>query len=239
MNLKVLVISPTYNEKKNISELINRISEISHPIDILIIDDNSPDGTADIVSNLMNENDHIYLLERENKLGLGTAYCTGFQWALERDYDIIIQMDADLSHNPDDIHRLIDESKSADLIIGSRYIDGVNVVNWPMSRLLLSYFANWYARFVIRFPIKDSTGGYKCFRKKVLESIDLEKIRSEGYSFQIEINFLAWIKGFKISEIPIVFTERTIGESKMNMCIVIEAIWMVPKLLMKKIFKLY
>ena len=238
MNLKVLVISPTYNEKKNISELINRISEISHPMDILIIDDNSPDGTADIVSNLMNENDHIYLLEREKKLGLGTAYCTGFQWALERDYDLIIQIDADLSHNPDDIPRLIDEAESADLIIGSRYIKGVNVINWPMHRLFLSYFANSYARFLIRFPIKDSTGGFKCFRRKVLESINLTNIRSAGYSFQIEMNFLAWIKGFKISEIPIVFTDRTVGESKMNRSIVIEAIWLVPKLFMKKIFKL-
>ena len=239
MNYNVLVISPTYNEKKNILELINRITESSNLIDILIIDDNSPDGTAKLVKNIMQENDHIYILEREKKLGLGTAYCAGFQWALERDYDLIIQMDADLSHNPDDISRLIDEAESADLIIGSRYIEGVNVINWPMNRLLLSYFANWYARFLIRFPIKDATGGYKCFRRKVLESIDLNKIRSEGYSFQIEMNFLAWIKGFKLSEIPIVFTERTVGESKMNMSIVIEAIWIVPKLLMKKIFKLY
>ena len=239
MNLKVLVISPTYNEKKNISELIDRISKTSDLIDILIIDDNSPDCTAKLVRSMMNDNNHIHLLERERKLGLGTAYCLGFLWALERDYDLIIQMDADLSHNPDDISRLIDETETADLIIGSRYIEGVNVVNWPMRRLLLSYFANWYARFLIRFSIKDATGGYKCFRRKVLESIDLTKIRSEGYSFQIEINFLAWIKGFKLSEIPIVFTERTVGESKMNMSIVIEAIWIVPKLLIKKIFKLY
>ena len=239
MNLKVLVISPTYNEKKNISELIDRISNTSNLIDILIIDDNSPDCTAELVRKKMNENNNIHLLERERKLGLGTAYCSGFLWALERDYDLIIQMDADLSHNPDDIPRLIDEAETADLIIGSRYIEGVNVVNWPMHRLLLSYFANWYARIFIRFPIKDATGGYKCFRRKVLESIDLTKIRSEGYSFQIEMNFLAWMKGFKLSEIPIVFTERTVGESKMNMSIVIEAIWIVPKLLMKKIFKLY
>ena len=236
--MKVLVISPTYNEKKNISELKNRISHISRTIDILIIDDNSPDGTAEIIKNIMIKNDHIYLLEREKNLGLGTAYCTGFQWALERDYDLIIQMDADLSHDPDDIPRLINETKSADLIIGSRYIEGVNVINWPMRRLLLSYFANWYARFLIRFPVKDATGGYKCFQRKVLELIDLTKIRSEGYAFQIEINFLAWIKGFKLSEIPIVFTDRTVGESKMNRAIVIEAVWMVPKLLIKKIFKL-
>ena len=239
MNVKALVISPTYNENKNILELINRISETSNLIDILIIDDNSPDGTAKLVKEIMQENNHINILERDKKLGLGTAYCTGFLWAIERGYDLIIQMDADLSHNPEDISRLIDEASSADLIIGSRYIEGVNVINWPMHRLLLSYFANWYARLLIRFPIKDSTGGYKCFRRKVLQSIDLTKIRSEGYSFQIEMNFLVWIKGFKISEIPIVFTDRTVGESKMNRAIVIEAVWMVPKLLMKKIFKLY
>ena len=239
MNYKVLVISPTYNEKKNILELINRISDTSNLIDILIIDDNSPDGTAKVVKNIMKENDHIHILERENKSGLGTAYCKGFQWALERDYDLIVQMDADLSHNPDDILRLINEADSADLIIGSRYIQGVNVINWPMRRLLLSYFANLYARLLIRFPVKDSTGGYKCFRREVLESIDLTQIRSEGYSFQIEMNFLAWIKGFKLSEIPIVFTDRTVGESKMNRTIVIEAVYMVPKLLIKKIFKLH
>ena len=153
MNLKSLVISPTYNEKKNISELIHRITQTSNSIDILIIDDNSPDGTAKIVKNIMNENNHIYLLEREKKLGLGTAYCKGFQWALENNYDLIIQMDADLSHNPDDILRFMDKIESADLIIGSRYIEGVNVINWPMRRLLLSYLANWYARFFIRFPV--------------------------------------------------------------------------------------
>ena len=205
----------------------------------MIVDDNSPDGTAEIVKNIMSKNDHIFLLEREKKLGLGTAYCKGFKWALDRGYDLIIQMDADLSHNPADIIRMMAKAESADLIIGSRYIEGVNVINWPMRRLLLSYFANWYSRFLIRFPIMDSTGGYKCFRRKVLESIDLSNIRSEGYSFQIEINFIAWVKGFRITEIPIVFSDRTIGESKMNKGIVIEAIWMVPKLLMKKIFKLY
>ena len=237
--MKTLVISPTYNEMRNIMELISRISQISHPIDILIIDDNSPDGTAQVVKQLMSENKHVHLLERGKKLGLGTAYCKGFQWALEREYSLIIQMDADLSHNPDDIPRMMLEAETSDLIIGSRYIEGVNVINWPMGRLLLSYFANWYTRFLIRFPIKDSTGGYKCFQRRVLQSIDFSKIRSEGYSFQIEINFLAWIKGFKISEIPIVFTERSVGESKMNKSIVIETIWMVPKLLIKKIFKLY
>ena len=237
--MKVLAISPTYNEKKNISELINRISKLPLDIDLLIIDDNSPDGTADIIKTIMSENKSIHLLEREKKLGLGTAYCEGFQWALERGYDLIVQIDADLSHNPDDILRMVEMSNSSDLVIGSRYIGGVNVINWPMRRLLLSYFANLYAKLLIQFPIKDSTGGFKCFQRKVLESIDLKMINSQGYSFQIEINFLAWIKGFKIKEIPIVFTDRTVGESKMNRGIVIEAIWMVPKLLIRKIFNIY
>jgi len=237
--MKILAISPTYNEKKNIEEFLNRIFLISTKLDILIIDDNSPDGTADIVKSYMDKNAHIYILEREKKLGLGTAYCDGFIWALDRGYDLIVQIDADLSHNPDDIPRMVEMSQSADLIIGSRYIDGVNVVNWPMSRLLLSYFANIYAKIFTQFPIKDSTGGFKCFKRDVLESIDLSKINSEGYSFQIEMNFLAWIKGFKILEIPIVFTDRTVGESKMNRAIILEAIFMVPKLFIKKIFKLF
>ena len=237
--MKILAISPTYNEKKNISELINRISQLPLEVDLLIVDDNSPDGTADLVKDIMIQNKNTHILERENKLGLGTAYCEGFQWALDRGYDLIVQIDADLSHNPDDIMRMVEMSKSSDLVIGSRYIGGVNVINWPMRRLLLSYFANLYAKALIRFPIKDSTGGFKCFHRKVLESIDLKTINSQGYSFQIEMNFLACVKGFKIQEIPIVFTDRTVGESKMNRGIVIEAIWMVPKLLVRKIFKIY
>ena len=237
--MKILAISPTYNEKKNISELINRIFQLPLEVDILIVDDNSPDGTADIVKDIMVQNKNIYILEREKKLGLGTAYCEGFQWALDREYNLIVQIDADLSHNPDDILRMVEMSKSFDLVIGSRYIGGVNVINWPMRRLLLSYFANLYANLLTRLPIKDSTGGFKCFHRKVLESIDLKTIRSQGYSFQIEMNFLAWVKGFKLKEIPIVFTDRTVGESKMNRGIVLEAIWMVPKLFLKKIFKIY
>jgi len=237
--MKTLVISPTYNEKKNIPELINRISQLSYPLDLLIIDDNSPDGTADLVKNIMKENSNIFILERVKKLGLGTAYCAGFQWALEKNYELIVQIDADLSHDPDDIPRLLEEAKTADLIIGSRYILGVNVINWPMRRLVLSYFANWYARFLIGCPIYDLTGGFKCFRRNILESIELSSIKSEGYSFQIEMNFLAWIKGFNLKEIPIVFTDRTVGESKMNRGIIVEAILMVPKLLVKKILQVY
>ena len=237
--MKTLVISPTYNEKKNINELIEKIFILNYSLHLLIVDDNSPDGTGDIVKHLMETNDKIHLIEREKKLGLGTAYCRGFEYALQNGYDRIVQMDADLSHNPEDILRLIKSSETYDLVIGSRYHDGVNVINWPMSRLLLSYYANWYARLLTRVPIKDLTGGFKCFRNEVLKAIDLKNIRSEGYSFQIEMNFLAYNRGFQLTEIPIVFTDRTVGESKMNNIIVYEAIWMVPKLLIRKIFRIF
>ncbi len=238
--MKKLIISPTYNEGKNIREFIGQLTASAEDADILIIDDNSPDGTGEIVKELAKNNTKINLLEREGKLGLGTAYCCGFKWALEKGYEFIVQMDADLSHNPEDVKRMFSTAiNGADVVVGSRYIVGVNVVNWPMRRLILSYLANWYSRFIIRFPITDSTGGFKCFQSKVLQAINLDSINSEGYSFQIEMNFLAWIKGFNIKEIPIVFTDRTVGESKMNRGIVIEAIWMVPKLLLRKIFRNY
>jgi len=236
--MKTIIICPTYNEIDNISELITRITNLPIEVDCLIIDDNSPDGTSEFVRKIMKKKKNIYLIERERKLGLGTAYCKGFKWALKRNYDNIIQMDADLSHNPNDIIRMIREIDTYDLIIGSRYIEGVNVINWPMSRLILSYCANIYSKFIIRFPIKDSTGGFKCFNRKVLSSIDFDKITSEGYSFQIEMNFLVWKNGFSIKEIPIIFTDRTVGKSKMNRSIIIEAIWIVPKLFIKKIFKI-
>ena len=235
---KILVVSPTYNEKINIRELICRILEVGDNIDILIIDDNSPDKTAEIVKELKKNNNKINLLEREGKLGLGTAYCLGFKWALEQGYEHIIQMDADLSHNPQDIPHLLENIKNYDMVVGSRYIQGVNVVNWPMRRLILSYCANYYAKVITGIPVKDATGGFKCFRKDVLRALNLDAINSEGYSFQIEINFLAWIKGFRIKEIPIVFFDRTIGESKMNRKIIFEAILMVPKLKLKKILGL-
>jgi len=233
--MKILTICPTYNELNNIDILIKKIFSLKIKTDLLIIDDNSPDGTSDIVKRYMKKNNNIFLIPRKRKLGLGTAYCAGFKYALENNYDYIIQMDADLSHNPKDIEKLIDYSKKYDLIIGSRYIKGVNVINWPISRLLLSYCANIYARFITRVPIWDLTGGFKCFNAKVLKSLNLNQIKSEGYSFQIEINFLAYYKGFKLKEIPIIFTDRTIGESKMNKNIVWEAIFMVPKLAIKKI----
>ena len=236
--MKPLAISPTYNEKKNIIELINRVLSSYKNIDILIVDDASPDGTSSIVKKAMNNCNRIHLIERSGKLGLGTAYCAGFKWALERDYDRIIQIDADMSHNPNDIKQLLNESISADLIIGSRYINGVNVVNWPMNRLILSYLANLYCRIILGIKIKDFTGGFKCFNRKVLESINFDNVKSEGYSFQIEINLKAFSNHMSIKEIPIIFNDRARGTSKMSKKVILEAIYMVPLLRLKKIFKL-
>ena len=236
--MKPIAISPTYNERKNISELISRVLSSYDGIDILVVDDNSPDGTAHVVKEIIQKDKRVHILERSGKLGLGTAYCAGFQWALENGYDRIIQIDADMSHNPNDIVHLLSESKKFDVVIGSRYINGVNVVNWPLRRLILSYTANLYAQIITGLPIKDATGGFKCFRGRVLETIDLSKITSEGYSFQIEMNFISWVKGFKIKEIPIIFSDRTVGESKMSKGIIFEAIYMVPLLKLRKIFRL-
>ena len=234
--MKTLIISPTYNEKENILELLRQIWQVNPEYEILIIDDNSPDGTGDIVKNKMKENSNLHIIEREGKLGLGTAYCTGFKWALENNYDKIVQMDADLSHNPEDIPRLLEESNLFDVIIGSRYVNGVNVVNWPMRRLLLSYFANLYAKIVIGLPIIDATGGFKCFNSKVLRAIDLTKIKSEGYSFQIEMNTKSKRNGFSLKEIPIIFVDRTVGKSKMTKKIIYEAAWVVLKMRLQSIF---
>lgn len=234
--MKTLIISPTYNEKDNILELLNQIWLVNSEYHILIIDDNSPDGTGDIVKNKSKDNSNLHLIKRKAKLGLGTAYCTGFKWALENNYDKIIQMDADLSHNPEDIPRLLEESNKSDVVIGSRYVNGVNVVNWPMRRLLLSYFANLYAKIIIGLPIIDATGGFKCFNSRVLESINLEKIKSEGYSFQIEMNTKTNQNGFSLKEIPIIFVDRTVGKSKMTKKIIYEAAWVVLKLRLYSIF---
>jgi len=226
-----VVIVPTYNEKDNIATVIDKLTALNLDLHILVIDDNSPDGTGDIVKNLQKKNEHIFIIERSGKLGLGTAYVRGFHWALERGYKYILEMDADLSHNPDDVPRLIKTCKNgADLTIGSRYSEGVNVVNWPIKRLLLSYGANKYTRIVTRMPVKDTTAGFKCFHRDVLEAIDLSKVKSSGYSFQIEMNFRAWKKGFKITEVPIIFIERSEGHSKMSKSIVYEAVFMVWKL---------
>ena len=233
---KNLVIIPTYNEAQNIDKIINMIDGLDLGLDFLIVDDNSPDGTANIVKNLGRGN--INLIVQESKSGLGTAYKKGFQWAIDNNYEKIIQIDADLSHNPNSIPELIKDSDRYDLVIGSRYINGINVVNWPMSRLLLSYLANKYVKFFTRLKINDSTSGYKCINTRVLKEINLKKVKSQGYSFQIEINFLASVKRFKIKEVPIIFHDRTVGESKMSKRIILEAIFMVPKLALKRLFRL-
>ncbi len=233
--MKSLVIIPTYNEKENIREIINSVLDVVPETDILIVDDNSPDGTGNIVKELMEKDSRIHLLEREGKMGLGTAYVAGFKYAIKNGYDWIVQMDADFSHNPKDIPRFFKHTDKYDLIIGSRYVEGISVVNWPLSRLFLSYFANVYARIITGVPVKDLTGGFKCISKKVLETIDLSSIRADGYGFQIEVNFLAYTNGFKIKEIPIIFIDRRAGYSKMSRKIVWEAFWLVLKLRWEKL----
>ena len=233
---KALVIIPTYNEKENIGEIIPMILEKDPSINVLIVDDNSPDGTGKIADDMAKENSRIKVLHRDKKAGLGTAYKAGFKYALENGYHHIFEMDADFSHDPKYIPHFLKSIKEVDLVLGSRYISGVNVINWPMSRLLLSYYANVYTRWVTGLPVRDATGGFKCFRREVLERIDLDKVQSEGYSFQIEMSFRAWKKGFKIKEIPIVFEDRREGQSKMSKKIVREAIWRVWKLRILSLF---
>ncbi len=228
--MKTLVIIPTYNESENIERIVPEILDKDQSIDVLIVDDNSPDGTGELADKMAEKNSKIFVIHREKKAGLGTAYKAGFRYAIENGYDYIFEMDADFSHDPKCIPSFLEAIKEADLVLGSRYISGVNVINWPMSRLLLSYYANVYTRWVTGLPVKDATGGFKCFRRKVLESVDLDKVKSEGYSFQIEVSLRAWKKGFKIKEIPIVFEDRREGRSKMSKKIVREAVWMVWKL---------
>ncbi|MAT58426.1 MAG: dolichyl-phosphate beta-D-mannosyltransferase [Ignavibacteriae bacterium] len=227
---KTLIIIPTYNEIENVTKLIPLLLEMYPFIHILIVDDNSPDGTAEYVFKLSQNDERIKLLKRARKLGLGTAYVAGFKYMLENNYDLAFEMDADFSHDPKEIKNFLEAAEENDLVIGSRYINGVNVINWPMMRLLLSWFANKYTRFITGMPLCDSTGGFKCFRREVLQSINLDKIRSNGYAFQIEMNFKAWKKGFKLKEIPIIFVDRVQGTSKMSKKIVHEAIFMVWKL---------
>ena len=236
MTEKSLVIIPTYNELENIHRLIPAVLSKDESISILIVDDGSPDGTANFVEEESKINDRIHLLKREKKMGLGTAYIAGFKYALKSNYDFIFEMDADFSHNPKELKNFLVAIKEHDLVLGSRYINGVRVLNWPMRRLLLSFFASIYTRIITGMPIKDATGGFKCFRRKVLESIDLDKIKSNGYSFQIEMTFKAFAKGFKIKEIPIVFTDRVKGKSKMSKKIVREAVMMVWKLRLQHMF---
>ncbi|MCE5347168.1 MAG: polyprenol monophosphomannose synthase [Bacteroidales bacterium] len=236
-----IVIIPTYKEKENIEAIIKAITELQIPFDILIIDDNSPDGTADIVKKMQPSFQNLHLLERPEKLGLGTAYITGFKWALEKDYNFIFEMDADFSHDPRDLIRLYKACKDdgADLAIGSRYISGVNVVNWPLSRVLMSYIASIYVRIVTGMRIMDTTAGFKCYKREVLENIEPEHIRSVGYGFQIEMKFIAWELGYKIVEVPIVFTDRKFGSSKMSGGIFNEALWGVLRMKLRSIFTKY
>ena len=228
---RALVIVPTFNEKENIERLTAAVLAQDQSIDVLVVDDGSPDGTGAIVDSIAAANPRVHVIHRAGKLGLGTAYVAGFKWALARDYQFIFEMDADFSHAPERLPEFLEAIQTVDLVIGSRYQNGqVNVVNWPMGRLFLSYSANIYARRVTGLPIFDATGGFKCFRRRVLESIDLDDIKSNGYAFQIEMTVRAWKKGFRIVEIPIVFVDRTEGSSKMSKKIVREAVWMVWRL---------
>ncbi|MFC2085533.1 polyprenol monophosphomannose synthase [Bacteroidota bacterium] len=235
---KSIVIIPTYNELNNIKKVVHQIIELLPDINILVIDDNSPDGTGEFVEELASKDNRIKIIRRSGKFGLGTAYVTGFKYMLNNGYEVAFQMDADLSHDPKELLKMVEYIEDNDLVIGSRYIKGVNVINWPMKRLLLSYFANGYTRIITGLPLCDSTGGFKCFRREVLESIDFDKIKSNGYSFQIEMNYKVWKKGFKIIEIPIVFYDREEGASKMSKKIVREAVVMVWKLRLRSIFGL-
>ena len=241
MSNKVVII-PTYKEKENIESIIRVVFSLPEPFDILIIDDNSPDGTANIVKELIKEfPDRLSIIERSGKLGLGTAYITGFKWSLEHGYDYIFEMDADFSHPPEDLINLYNACKTDgyDMAIGSRYISGVNVVNWPMGRIMMSYYGSMYVRIVTRMKIMDTTAGFVCYTRKVLEAIDLDKIKMKGYGFQIEMKFTAWKKKFKIKEVPIIFTDRKQGTSKMSTNIFGEAVWGVLKMKIASWFKKY
>lgn len=236
-NHKILVIIPTYNEVENIQKLIPMVLVQDSRIHVLVIDDNSPDGTADQVEKMMKKmNDRLQLIKRPRKMGLGTAYVDGFKFALKKRYDIVFEMDADFSHDPDAISQFLESIEDNDLVVGSRYIRGVNVINWPMSRLILSWLANFYTRIVTGLPLKDATSGYKCLKREVLEAIDLDDVHSDGYAFQIEIDFKVWKMGFRVKEIPIVFFDRYVGISKMNNRIIREAVWMVWKLRLLSLF---
>ena len=234
--MRTLIISPTYNERKNIQSLIEQVFDLDSTYHLLIIDDNSPDGTAKKVEELQKKHSNLHLEIRPGKAGLGTAYLYGFQWALDKGYDSIVQIDADLSHDPNDIPKLLENLSNHELVIGSRYVEGVSVVNWPIRRLILSYGANYYSRFITGMPINDGTGGFKAWRASLLDKIKLNEVRSQGYSFQIEMNFRAWRLGASIKEEPIIFVDRTIGESKMSSTIMYEAIWMVWRLRIWKLF---
>lgn len=235
--MKKLVIIPTYNEIDNISKMIDTVMTLTGDYDMLVIDDGSPDGTAAVVKERKNEfPSRLHLLERSGKLGLGTAYIMGFKWALEQDYDYVFEMDCDFSHNPNDLERLFERAvEGNDVVVGSRYVQGVNIINWPMSRLLLSYTASMYVRYITRMPVHDATAGFVCYSRRALETIDLDKVQMKGYGFQIEMKYSAWRLGLKVSEVSIIFTERREGISKMNTGIFGEALFGVLKLPLRKI----
>ncbi len=225
-----LVITPTYNEKDNLPELVRRVMSLPVKVDLLIVDDNSPDGTGELADELSEKNPGLHVMHRKVKNGLGRAYCDGFVWALERGYEFIMEMDGDFSHNPDDIPRFLEAAREADLVLGTRYKNGIRVINWPLSRLILSMGAGMYVRTITGMPISDPTGGYKCFRRRALEALDIGAIRSNGYSFQVELTHKIWRQGMRVGEVPIVFADREHGHSKMSGHIVWEAIWMVWRL---------
>jgi dolichol-phosphate mannosyltransferase len=227
---RTLIVMPTYNERENLPRMAQRLRDLPVKVDLLVVDDNSPDGTGKLADELAAKHLEVHAIHRPEKNGLGRAYIAGFKWALERGYDFIFEMDGDFSHNPDDIPAFLKAAKDADLVLGSRYINGIRIINWPLSRLMLSKSAAKYVRWITGMPFSDPTGGYKCFRRRALEIIDLEAVRSNGYSFQIEMTHKLWRQGYKIAEVPIIFTEREHGHSKMSGHIVKEALWMVWRL---------
>ncbi len=232
---RALVVLPTYNEVANLGEILPRILARDARIDVLVVDDASPDGTGELADELARREERVEVLHREGKLGLGSAYLRGFDWGLDRGYRWLLEMDADFSHDPEYLDDLLEAVRDADVVAGSRYLEGVNVVNWPMARLLLSYYANKYARWVTGLPVTDATSGFKCFRREVLEAIDFSRVTSTGYAFQIEMSFRAWQLGYRVEEIPIVFVDRDVGESKMSGAIVREAVWKVWALRLRSI----
>lgn len=235
--MRGLVIIPTYNERENIPRIVPMVLEQDERLDVLVIDDGSPDGTGQLADELAGTNPRVQVMHRAGKLGLGTAYLAGFKWAIERDYDWVFQSDADFSHDPAHLPAFVEALKDYDVVLGSRYLGGrVTVINWPITRLILSYGGNVYARMVTGLPVADATGGYKAFRRKVLETIDLTKVESEGYAFQVEMSFRAWKQGFNLAEIPIVFVDRTLGESKMSKQVFREAVWKMWKLRVLALF---
>ncbi len=235
--MKSLIIVPTYNELENIRRLLPELMTLDPDIRVLVVDDNSPDGTGKLADALAAEHERISVLHRPGKLGLGSAYVAGFKYAIQQDVDCVFEMDADFSHDPAMIPRFVEQIASCDVVIGSRYISGINVVNWPMSRLLLSYFANIYTRLATGMTIRDTTSGYKCFRREVLENIELDEVRSDGYAFQIEMNFRCWRKGYRIREIPIIFVDRRSGTSKLSQGVINEAVWIVWWLRLQRLLR--